>query len=209
MIGTRLPHRVRLAANREPRRGGGEINLVILHYTGMTSADAAVDWLCREESGVSCHYLVDEAGGIVQMVDERERAWHAGVSWWKGESDINSRSIGSRSRIPAIPGYDPFPKPQVDAVIALCRDIMDRHGILPAGVLAHSDVAPGRKIDPGERFPWRALARHGIGAYVAPTPIRAGDPALPAAAQTAVASMWASSAMASAFETTGSRRWPR
>jgi N-acetylmuramoyl-L-alanine amidase len=190
LIGTRLPHRVRLAVNREARRGNGGIDLIILHYTGMKSAEAAADWLCRAESGVSCHYLVDEAGGIVQMVDERERAWHAGVSWWKGQSDINSRSIGIEIQNPGHTlGYDPFPKPQIAAVIALCRDIMDRYGIAADGVLPHSDVAPGRKIDPGEKFPWRELARHGVGFYVPPTPIRAADLAAPALPETAVTAM--------------------
>ncbi|MFO1089161.1 MAG: N-acetylmuramoyl-L-alanine amidase [Hyphomicrobiales bacterium] len=173
MSSTRLPHAERAAANREARRGGDHVDLLILHYTGMVSAQAAVDWLCTAESGVSCHYLVDEHGGIVQMVDERERAWHAGVSYWKGESDINSRSIGIEIHNPGHTlGYARFPRPQVEAVIALCRDITERHRIRPESVLAHSDVAPGRKIDPGEQFPWRTLARHGVGRWIAPTPIR-------------------------------------
>jgi N-acetylmuramoyl-L-alanine amidase len=182
LIGTRLPHRIREAANREPRRGGGHIEFVILHYTGMASAKAAEDWLCAPQSGVSCHYLVDEAGGIVQMVDERDRAWHAGVSWWRGEIDINSRSIGIEIHNPGHTlGYPAFPPAQIDAVTALCLDIMARHGLLANAVLAHSDIAPGRKIDPGERFPWRTLARRGVGAWVSPTPIRRDDPVGPAA----------------------------
>jgi N-acetylmuramoyl-L-alanine amidase len=190
LIGAGLPHRVRAAANREPRRGGDGVDYVILHYTGMASAKAAEDWLCAPQSGVSCHYLVDEAGGIVQMVDERDRAWHAGVSWWRGEADINSRSIGIEIHNPGHTlGYPPFPAAQIEAVTALCLDIMARHGLPPGAVLAHSDVAPGRKIDPGERFPWRTLARRGVGAWVAPTPIRRDDPQGPAASAAEVTAL--------------------
>ncbi len=192
MIGARLPRRIREAANRGPRRGGDHVDFVVLHYTGMASAKAAENWLCGQASDVSCHYLVDEEGGIVQMVDERERAWHAGVSWWRGESDLNSRSIGVEIQNPGHTlGYRPFPRPQIEAVTALCLDIMARHDLSPGAVLAHSDIAPGRKIDPGERFPWRTLARRGVGAWVSPTPIRRGDPEGPAAGDDEVTALLA------------------
>jgi N-acetylmuramoyl-L-alanine amidase len=164
-----LANRVMWAANAEPRRNARRVDMVILHYTGMETAEAACDFLCRPESGVSCHYLVDEDGTIIQMVGEEMRAWHAGVSCWKGETDTNSRSIGIEIQNPGHRlGYRGFPEPQMDAVVALCRDIVSRHDIPPEHVLAHSDVAPGRKIDPGELFDWARLHAHGIGHWVEP-----------------------------------------
>lgn len=169
MIVSPLSHRMVVAANAEPRRNGRAVDMLILHYTGMASAAAACDLLCSAHSGVSCHYLVDEDGTITQMVGEDMRAWHAGVSCWKGESDTNSRSIGIEIQNPGHAlGYRDFPEPQMEAVIALCRDILSRHAIPPMHVLAHSDVAPGRKIDPGERFDWARLHAHGIGHWVPP-----------------------------------------
>ena len=157
------------APNVEPRRNGRAVDMLLLHYTGMASAHAARDLLCSAQSGVSCHYLVDEDGAITQMVSEDLRAWHAGVSCWKGETDTNSRSIGIEIQNPGHAlGYRDFPGRQMRAVIALCRDILSRHAIPPAHVLAHSDVAPGRKIDPGERFDWAFLHREGIGHWVPP-----------------------------------------
>jgi len=157
------------APNVEPRRNGRAVDMLLLHYTGMASAEAARDLLCSAQSGVSCHYLVDEDGAITQMVSEELRAWHAGVSCWKGETDTNSRSIGIEIQNPGHAlGYRNFPGRQMRAVIALCRDILSRHAIPPAHVLAHSDVAPGRKIDPGERFDWALLHREGIGHWVPP-----------------------------------------
>ena len=148
----------------------------------MESAQAATDWLCNRDAGVSCHYLVDEAGGIVQMVDEARRAWHAGASRWSGEDDINSCSIGIEiHNCGHFKGYPDFPEPQMAAVEALCLDILSRHEIPPTRVLAHSDVAPGRKIDPGEKFDWARLHRSGIGHWVEPvrlgadTGLRFGD----------------------------------
>lgn len=144
-----LVTRVHRACNVEPRRDGTVPTLVILHYTGMSSAEKAIDWLARSESRVSCHYVIDEAGAITQLVPEALRAWHAGVSSWHGETDINSRSIGIEIQNPGhADGYPHFPKAQIEAVIALTREICRRHAIAPAGVLAHSDVAIGRKIDP-------------------------------------------------------------
>jgi N-acetylmuramoyl-L-alanine amidase len=159
-----------------PRRGIERPELLIVHYTGMDSAKAASAWLCNPASAVSCHYLVDEKGSITQMVDETLRAWHAGVSRWKFRDDINSASIGIEIHNPGHDlGYAEFPSAQVEAVIALCRDIILRNGIAAENVLAHSDVAPLRKRDPGEKFPWAALHQAGVGHWVAPVPVTAGE----------------------------------
>jgi N-acetylmuramoyl-L-alanine amidase len=169
VIASPLSHRMVAAANVEPRRNALSVDMLVLHYTGMASAGAACDLLCSAQSGVSCHYLVDEDGTITQMVGEEMRAWHAGVSSWKGEADTNSRSIGIEIQNPGHAlGYRDFPDVQMAAVIALCRDILSRHAIPPQHVLAHSDVAPGRKIDPGERFDWARLHAAGIGHWVPP-----------------------------------------
>jgi N-acetylmuramoyl-L-alanine amidase len=150
-----------------------------MHYTGMASAEKAIDWLSRAESGVSCHYVIDEAGRITQLVPEALRAWHAGASCWRGESDINSHSIGIEIQNPGHQnGYPDFPLQQLRAVIALGRDIVKRHRMAADGVLAHSDVAPGRKIDPGEKFNWALLGKEGLGLWVQPTPVDADDPGL-------------------------------
>lgn len=179
-----LTHSIHPAVNVEPRRGVKRPSLLILHYTGMSSAAKAIDWLAREESRVSCHYVVDEAGNITQLVPERLRAWHAGVSCWRGETDINSRSIGIEIQNPGHEdGYPEFPKAQMRAVIALSKDIVKRHKIAAGGVLAHSDVAPGRKIDPGEKFNWAELARHGLGDWVRPSPLNVRDKGLGPGAQ--------------------------
>ena len=157
------------------RKDGLTPNLLLLHYTGMESAEAARDWLLNPESEVSSHYLVLEDGGIVQMVAEEHRAWHAGNSVWKGLRDINSASIGIEIANGGHPaGLPDFPEPQISALITLCKDIIARHGILPERVLGHSDVAPVRKVDPGERFPWQRLAEAGVGHWVEPSPIASG-----------------------------------
>lgn len=154
------------AANSEPRRGGMRPTILLLHYTGMDSAEGALRWLCAGESRVSCHYLIDEAGRITQMVPEAMRAWHAGDAYWAGETDINSASIGIEIHNPGHDlGYPDFPEAQMQAVEALSRDIVARHGIQPRNVLAHSDVAPWRKRDPGEKFDWARLARAGVGLW--------------------------------------------
>ena len=133
-------------------------------------------WLAAPQSRVSCHYVVDEAGAIAQMVPEAARAWHAGVSHWQGETDINSCSIGIEIHNPGHEfGYPDFPDAQMAAVAALCRDIVRRRGIAPRHVLAHSDVAPRRKMDPGEKFDWARLARAGIGLWVPPAPPSEGE----------------------------------
>jgi N-acetylmuramoyl-L-alanine amidase len=166
---------VRVSPNIGERVGVSAPDMILLHYTGMESGEAAEAWLCNPASQVSAHYLVHEDGGIVQMVPESARAWHAGKSSWHGVTDINSHSIGIEIVNPGHGlGYPPFPKRQIRAVMALCRGITSRHGIRPERILAHSDVAPGRKVDPGEKFPWRVMAREGIGHWVAPARIRTG-----------------------------------
>ena len=146
--------------------------MLLLHYTGMTSCERAVDWLSRPEARVSCHYVIDVDGRITQMVAEDRRAWHAGVSVWAGETDINSRSIGFEIHNPGHDhGYPDFPEPQMAAVEALASDIVRRWSIPPVRVLAHSDVAPLRKNDPGEKFDWKRLADAGIGLWVPPAPL--------------------------------------
>ena len=164
-----------VAANQEPRRGIERPTMLVLHYTGMQNAQKAVRWLSLAESRVSCHYVIDEAGRITQMVPERLRAWHAGVSCWHGETDLNSASIGIEIHNPGHEdGYTDFPAAQIAAVIALSRDIVVRNRIAVPRVLAHSDIAPLRKIDPGEKFPWNELAAAGVGAWVPPSPVVLG-----------------------------------
>jgi N-acetylmuramoyl-L-alanine amidase len=178
LIRSPLAHRFVVSPNIEPRRGDVRPDMIILHYTGMESAAAACAWLCDARSKVSCHYLVDETGEITQLVGEEMRAWHAGVSVWEGDDDINSRSIGIEMHNPGhVLGYRDFSDAQLKAVIALCRDIAGRHDVEPRHILAHSDVAPLRKIDPGEKFDWQRLHAAGVGHWVAPSPLRDG-PAL-------------------------------
>ena len=149
--------------------------MLILHYTGMDSGAAALARLRDPLSEVSAHYLVFEDGGIVQLVPEARRAWHAGAGAWKGDTDINSRSIGIEIVHPGhAGGLPPYPEAQVEAVIALARDILGRWPIPPERVLAHSDIAPERKEDPGETFPWDRLAATGLGHWVPPASVRDG-----------------------------------
>ncbi|MFL5083888.1 MAG: N-acetylmuramoyl-L-alanine amidase [Xanthobacteraceae bacterium] len=167
---SRLVSTVVPSPNHGERRAA--IDILLLHYTGMPDADGALQRLCDPASEVSTHYFVFDDGRLVQCVPEARRAWHAGEALWGGAADINSRSIGIEI---ANPGhgwrYDDFPDAQIAAVIALGRDILARHPIPPWRVLAHSDVAPMRKQDPGEKFPWDRLAAAGVGAWVAPEPI--------------------------------------
>ena len=139
------------------------ISMIVLHYTGMESGDAAIAWLANPASKVSAHYVVAEDGQVVRMVDEGARAWHAGRSSWRGITDINSASVGVEIVNPGHEfGYRPFPAAQMDAVEALVRGIVVRHGVAPAMVVGHSDIAPSRKEDPGELFDWPRLARAGL-----------------------------------------------
>lgn len=140
----------------------GDVSLIVIHYTGMPGAAAAIDRLTTASSEVSAHYVVDESGAITRLVPEDRRAWHAGRSFWRGIRDVNSASIGIELVNPGHEfGYRDFPDGQVDALIALIADIRSRHTIAPRDVVGHSDVAPGRKMDPGERFPWARLASAG------------------------------------------------
>ena len=176
---TTLAAALAASPNVGPRQGYGRPDILLLHYTGMESMANAVDWLTRAGSGVSCHYAVDEAGSIVQMVPEALRAWHAGDAFWAGETDVNSASVGVEIHNPGHElGYPEFPEAQLAAVEALCLDIIARHGIRAERVLGHSDVAPRRKKDPGEKFPWARLARAGIGHWVQPVPVAAAEPGL-------------------------------
>jgi N-acetylmuramoyl-L-alanine amidase len=215
-----LANRLYPSPNHGPRargRGGEERSpdSIILHYTGMADSAPALLWLANPLSQVSCHYFVFEDGRIFQMVPESRRAWHAGKGSWRGETDMNSASVGIEI---AHPGHDlgrrfgsdgkpeplpdgavanpypppgpPFPDRQIEAVIALVADIKVRWGIPDARILAHSDIAPGRKIDPGETFPWERLAQAGLGLWPpssvrgnAATPTyRPGDEGMPIAA---------------------------
>ncbi len=142
------------------------VSILVLHYTGMGTGQVAIDRLRDPEAKVSAHYVVEEDGGIIQMVNEEDRAWHAGVSSWNGITDVNSASIGieivNRGHDFDLPD---FPEEQIGAVLWLSQEIMKRHDIKAHNVVGHSDVAPGRKIDPGEKFPWHLLAAEGIGLW--------------------------------------------
>lgn len=167
---------VRQSPNCGERRNGRRPDMLVMHYTGMATAQEALDWLCSGESQVSSHYFVNEEGLITQMVPESVRAWHAGESNWQGETDTNSASIGIEiahvgHRDDDTPG---FPDAQINAVIELSRDILERNPIPAQRVLAHSDIAPMRKQDPGETFPWERLHAEGIGHWVEPLPVGGG-----------------------------------
>lgn len=156
----------RLSPNFGERRGDATVDMLVFHYTGMTTAAAALERMCDPKAEVSAHYMVDENGAIVRLVDENKRAWHAGLSCWRGATDINSRSIGIELVNPGHDGgYRNFPDPQMETLTILVHDILRRHPIEPRNVVGHSDIAPGRKKDPGEFFNWAALARDGIGLW--------------------------------------------
>jgi len=168
-----LEIRERLSPNHDSRgdviAGTPRIDMLVLHYTGMPSAAAALDRLCDPAAKVSAHYVVDEDGVIWRLVSEERRAWHAGVSSWLGESGLNTVSIGIEIVNPGHEwGYRRFPELQMQAVEALCRDIIVRRRIRPHRVVGHSDIAPTRKSDPGELFDWPHLAHAGIGLWPPP-----------------------------------------
>ena len=156
----------RSSPNFDHRREKQTPEMLIIHYTGMTDNQEAIKRLCDPNSAVSTHYVIDDVGKCLQLVDENNRAWHAGVSSWAGNSDINSCSIGVELCNPGHEhGYKRFPEKQMATLLRLGGDILARHSILPQFVLGHSDVAPTRKLDPGEFFDWRTLADHGIGMW--------------------------------------------
>ena len=159
----------RPSPNHGPRAAGTAIDVLLIHYTGMDSAAAALERLCDPAAEVSCHWLIDSDGTVYRLVDEARRAWHAGQSFWAGARDINSRSIGIELANPGHElGYPDFPPAQMAALVELSRGILARHPIPPHRVLGHSDVAPERKQDPGEKFDWAWLAGQGIGLWPAP-----------------------------------------
>lgn len=164
------------SANFGERNLGLVPDMIVLHYTGMPDAEGAINRLCTPGTDVSAHYIVLEDGRVVQTVPESKRAWHAGLGFWAGQTDINSLSIG----IEIINrghdwGYPDYPPRQIAAVTALCRGILLRHEIPAHRVLGHSDVSPARKKDPGEKFPWHSLANSGVGHWVRPAPITSGE----------------------------------
>jgi len=158
--------------NYGERNAGRQPDMIVLHYTGMADTEGAIARLCTAATKVSAHYIVLEDGRVVQSVPEQKRAWHAGESFWGGEEDINSCSIGIEIANGGHDfGYPDFPLRQIAALIALCRGIMLRRKVPAHRVLAHSDVAPSRKKDPGEKFPWHSLANSAVGHWVQPAPI--------------------------------------
>jgi N-acetylmuramoyl-L-alanine amidase len=177
MIKPQSPHAAKVfpSANHGDRIGKSHPDMLILHYTGMADAAQALQWLCNPVSQVSSHYFVFENGHILQLVPEERRAWHAGLSSWHGEQDINSCSIGIEIANPGhVGGMPAYREEQIAALTLLCRDLVTRWTIPPERVLAHSDIAPLRKEDPGENFPWARLNAAGIGHYVRTAPIRDG-----------------------------------
>ena len=164
-----------MSPNHDARPPDMPIDMLILHYTGMQSAQAALDRLCDPAARVSSHYVVDEAGAVHALVPEDARAWHAGVSSWRGHTELNARSIGIEIVNPGHEwGYRPFPALQMAAVCELCLAVLARHPIPARNVVGHSDVAPDRKQDPGELFDWEGLAKNGVGLW--PTDVAAPVP---------------------------------
>lgn len=161
---SRLPLFDAMSPNHDERREA--LDMLVLHYTGMRTGEAALERLCDPDAKVSAHYLVEEDGRIFRLVDEGKRAWHAGVARWDGREDVNSRSIGveivNGGHDFGLPAY---PDVQIQAVIALCRDVLERRRIPQSNIVGHSDIAPARKMDPGEHFPWERLSANGIGLW--------------------------------------------
>ncbi len=165
----------RPSPNHDQRPAGQPVDILLLHYTGMPAAEAALQRLCDPAAKVSAHYCIDEDGTVLRLVAEDRRAWHAGVAAWAGATDINGRSIGIELVNPGHEfGYRPFPEPQMAALIELAKEILSRHPIPPARVLGHADVAPARKEDPGELFDWARLAAEGIGIWPDDPPPQGG-----------------------------------
>jgi N-acetylmuramoyl-L-alanine amidase len=174
-MGDHLPMLDLPSPNREPRPAGAVIDILVLHYTGMRTAEEALARMCDPAARVSAHYCIDETGTITRLVPEVECAWHAGVSYWRGHRNVNARSIGIELANPGHEfGYIPFPEIQLTALILLASAIVRRHGIARRDVVGHSDIAPARKRDPGELFDWKRLAAAGIGLW--PQPAAEADP---------------------------------
>lgn len=162
----------RLVNSRSPncdaRPADVQIDMLVVHYTGMKTADEAIARLCDPAAEVSAHYVIDRKGCVYALVPEEKRAWHAGVSFWAGKAGVNARSIGIELVNPGHEfGYQPFSDDQIDSLTELAGEILSRHPIPPKAVVGHSDVAPARKADPGELFPWAKLASAGIGRWPA------------------------------------------
>jgi len=169
-----LVHRTVPSPNWDERKL--PVSMVVLHYTEMASAEAALARLTDPEAKVSAHYLISEAGEVIRLVDEDKRAWHAGQSFWRGHPDINSASVGIELDHPGHAlGYREFSERQFDALVPLLARTVERHHIPRANVVGHSDVAPARKIDPGELFPWDRLAEYKL-CLPRPGKLEAGDP---------------------------------
>lgn len=178
-----LPVRDLPSPNHDDRPAQTPIDMLILHYTGMKTAQEAVDRLRDPKARVSSHYVVDEDGAVLRLVPEQRRAWHAGISYWRGHEELNARSIGIEIVNPGHEwGYRDFPVLQLAAVCDLSLSILSRHSIPPCNVVAHSDVAPDRKQDPGEKFDWEGLARNGVGFW----PFGVPDDGMADAPETAV-----------------------
>jgi len=166
-----LPGRELPSPNHDARPNGAAVDTLVLHYTGMRTARDALDRLRDPDSRVSSHYVVEEDGAVWRLVDEGRRAWHAGVSFWRGHTALNDRSIGIEIVNPGHEfGYRDFPVLQLAAVCDLCLTVLSRHPIPARNVVAHSDIAPERKEDPGERFAWEDLAANGVGLWPAGVP---------------------------------------
>lgn len=169
-----LVHREQLSPNFNER--SLPVSMVVLHYTEMKPVETALERLCDPEASVSAHYLITEEGEVVRLVAEDKRAWHAGLSYWRGHKDVNSASIGIELDHPGHElGYREFSEAQIDALVPLLHRIVKEHDIPRANVVAHSDVAPARKIDPGELFPWNRLAEYGL-CLATPEKLEQGDP---------------------------------
>ena len=163
---TTLEIHARPSPNHDNRGNPARIDMLVLHYTGMTSAETALERLCDPAARVSAHYVVEEDGRIWALVPEARRAFHAGRSCWEGKSDLNAVSVGIEIVNPGHEwGYRPFPEVQMVSVEQLCRDVISRHSVPPHRVVGHSDIAPDRKNDPGELFDWPRLARSGVGIW--------------------------------------------
>lgn len=169
-----LVHREQPSPNWDERKL--PIEMVVLHYTEMKPVESALDRLTDPEAKVSAHYLITEEGEVIRLVDESKRAWHAGQSYWRGHRDVNSASIGIELDNPGHAlGYRAFPEAQIDALVPLLHRIVKRYDIPRANVVGHSDVAPMRKIDPGELFPWDRLAEYHL-CLPRPGKLELGDP---------------------------------